>query len=301
MTPSRLPFVGLPLAALALGCGSSGGSLDVGTDEGGLSSVFPGTDASGQGAFDAYIEQNDVTVKFITLNCSGDCATVEAVGTGGYPPYTFRWDDGSTSAMRKICRSPSTNYTVKVTDTGTSGELARAPETVQVPLTAKGLACPDGGLLACSDGGGAGSGVLSGRYAGTVYCPPDGGVINVPTTDGGQNSGTVTLDLSVNGTAVGGSLYFTWSVGGAIAWQAELEGALDCSKGALQATWENARWGLPTTGADGGMTILLGGTGTGSITATPVSGSSGTISGNFDFAPSSGGSCDGTYAATLEP
>ena len=191
---------------------------------------------------------------------------------------------------------------MKVTDTGTSGELARAPETVQVPLTANVLACPDGGLLACRDGGGAGSGVLSGRYAGTVYCPPDGGVVNLPTADGGvANSGTVTLDLSVHGTAVGGTLYFTWSVGGAIAWQAELDGALDCSKGALQATWENAQWGFPTTGADGGMTILPAGTGTGSITASPVSGSPGTISGNFDFTPSSGGFCDGTYTAILEP
>ncbi len=202
MTPSRAPFVGIPLAALALGCGSSG--LDVGTDEGGASSVFPGTDASGQGAFDAYIEQNDVTVKFITLNCSGDCATVEAVGTGGYPPYTFKW------------------------------------------------ACPDGGWLACADGGGAGAGVLSGRYAGTVYCPPDGGVINVPTADGGQNSGTVTLDFSVNGTAVGGSLYFTWSVGGAIAWQAGLKGALDCPKGALQATWKTPSGGSPRPEPTGG-------------------------------------------------
>ncbi len=49
------------------------------------------------------------------------------------------------------------------------------------------------------------------------------------------------------------------------------------------------------------MTILLGGTGTGSITATPVSGSPGTVAGNFDFTPSSGGLCDGTYTATLEP
>ena len=146
--------------------------------------VLPGTDASGPGAFDAYIEQNHVTVTFITLSCSGKCATVEAVGTGGYPPYMFKWDDGSKSAMRQFCPTSSTNYNVKVTDTGTSGELARAPETVQVPLAANVLACPDGGLLACSDGGGAGPGVLSGRYTGTVYCPPDGGVINVPTADG---------------------------------------------------------------------------------------------------------------------
>ena len=104
MTPSRARLVALPLAALALGCGSRGENLDPGTDEGGPSFVPPGTDACGPGAFDAHIEQSHVTVKFIPLSCSGDCATVEAVGTGGYPPYTFKWDDGSTSAMRADLR-----------------------------------------------------------------------------------------------------------------------------------------------------------------------------------------------------
>jgi len=99
-------------------------------------------DAGGLAAFDAYIEQDHVAVKFITLSCSGDCATVEAVGTGGYAPYTFKWDDGTTNATRQVCPASSTNYSVKVTDTGTSGELARAPETVQVPLTADVLTCP---------------------------------------------------------------------------------------------------------------------------------------------------------------
>jgi hypothetical protein len=84
-------------------------------------------------------------VKFITLSCSDDCAEVEAVGTGGYPPYTFAWDDGSTSATRKVCPTSSTSYRVTVTDTGTSGEFSRGPETVQVSLPANVIACPDGG------------------------------------------------------------------------------------------------------------------------------------------------------------
>jgi hypothetical protein len=303
MTQQPAPFAALFCLGLAASCGTGRGAnyLDVGSDDAGSSFVVSGADA-GQADFDAYIDQGQVAVKFITLSCSGDCATVEAFGTGGYPPYTYAWDDGSTSATRRVCPTSSANYSVKVTDSGTAGEVARPAQTVQVPLTADVLTCPDAGLLvACSDGGTLGPGVLSGRYVGTVSCPPEGGVIDVPTADGGESSGTVTLDLSVNGTAVGGTLYFIWSVGAAIAWQAGLKGALDCPAGDLQATWENAQWGLPTTGPDGGMAIIPTGMGTGSITAAPVGGSLGAISGEFDFTPTSGGFCRGTYTAAFMP
>lgn len=138
------PFL---LASLNAGCGTDGGanySLDVGTDDGGPSFVLSGADG-GRGALDAYVEQNQVTVKVITLSCSGDCAIVEAVGTGGCPPYTFKWGDGSTAATRQVCPTSTTTYDVKVTDTGTVGEVPRPPQTVEVPLTADVLSCPDGG------------------------------------------------------------------------------------------------------------------------------------------------------------
>jgi hypothetical protein len=142
-TPSVVLAFGL---VTALGCGSSGQEqLSLGQDDGGPSFAFSGTDAGGQAALDAYIEQNQVAVKFVTLSCAGDCATVQAVGTGGYPPYSFKWENGSTSATRQVCPTSSTTYSVRVTDAGTSGELARAPETVQVPLAANVIACPDGG------------------------------------------------------------------------------------------------------------------------------------------------------------
>jgi hypothetical protein len=167
--------------ATAPGCGSSGQEqLSLGHDDGGPSFAFSGGDARGQAGLDAYVEQNQVEVKIVTLSCSGDCATVQAVGTGGYPPYTFTWDDGSTSATRQVCPTSSTSYSVKVTDTGTSGELARAPETVQVPLTADVLVCPDGGA-APSDSGASGcvtllessvSGPLTGT--GAITCSPSG-------------------------------------------------------------------------------------------------------------------------------
>jgi hypothetical protein len=153
MTPSRAWAVALLIAILALGCGGNAGnpySLPVGSDDGGGGSFVGGDDASASGAFDASIEQKHVAVTFVTLTCSDECADVVAVATGGRQPYTFAWDDGSTSAARHVCPTSSTRYSVKVTDTGTSGELARPAETLQVPLAANVIACPDGGA---SDGG----------------------------------------------------------------------------------------------------------------------------------------------------
>ena len=130
MTPRRARVLGLLLAASAFGCGSSGGSpysFDVGSDEGGPSFVASGLDG-GQNGFDAYVENSKhVAVQFVTLSCSNSCAIVEAVGTGGYPPYSFKWDNGSTTATRQVCPSSSASYNVKVTDTGSAGEISRRP------------------------------------------------------------------------------------------------------------------------------------------------------------------------------
>ncbi len=83
--------------------------------------------------------------------CAGECADVQAVATGGHPPYSFSWNDGSTNPMRRVCPTSNTSYDVKVSDTGTAGEFPRPPETVDVPLAANVLACADGGAL--GDGG----------------------------------------------------------------------------------------------------------------------------------------------------
>jgi hypothetical protein len=137
------------LLFLPASCGSRGTdaySLDVGSDDGGPSLVVvSGADASASTGLDAHIEENHVTVTFVTLGCSGSCADVVAVATGGHAPYTYRWDDGSTSASRHVCPSSTTSYHVKVTDTGTTGELARPAQSVQVSLAADVIACPDAG------------------------------------------------------------------------------------------------------------------------------------------------------------
>ena len=138
----------LTLFTFPSGCGSGTGrgpDGEVGVYTSDAGSFVPGSDTAGSAALDAHIEDDHVAVRVVTLGCAGDCADVEAVASGGVPPYSFVWEDGSTIASRHVCPTSSTAYRVTVTDTGTSGEFAQTPETVQVPLTANVLACPDGG------------------------------------------------------------------------------------------------------------------------------------------------------------
>jgi hypothetical protein len=135
------------LPVFGSGCGSSGGNGFAGVvgtyDSDADLSLGPGHDASAGPALEAHIEQNHIAIQVVTVSCAGPCADVVAVATGGHAPYTFTWEDGSTSTARHVCPSADTSYTVKVTDTATTGELGRAAQTVQVPLTANVIACPD--------------------------------------------------------------------------------------------------------------------------------------------------------------
>jgi hypothetical protein len=132
------------------GADNRGYSLIVGGDEGGAG-PFSGGDAAVAADLDAYIEQGQVAVKIVTVSCSGDCVTVEAVGTGGHAPYTFRWEDGSNDAVRRVCPAADTGYAVTVTDTGAMGEFPRPPQTARASVTANVLSCPDGGATCVLD------------------------------------------------------------------------------------------------------------------------------------------------------
>ncbi len=218
MTPKRARFVELFPVALAVGCGSSGGngySLDVGADDGGPSLVLGADDASATGAFDAHIEQNHIAVTFVTLSCAGPCADVVAVPTGGQAPYTFKWDDGSTTATRHVCPTSSTSYNVKVTDTGTTGELARPAETVQVPLAANVIACPDGGAAdagAPGDGSVTGCMTLTNPFVSGSSCPDEGGAtygtFTLPFPMDAGASYTMTLIPGLASTTAGSVTFY---------------------------------------------------------------------------------------------
>jgi hypothetical protein len=145
------------LASSPLACGShsnAGYALDVGGDDGGNGDFVHG-ETAGQG-LDAHIEEGQVAVKLITLSCVGSCATVEAVGTGGHPPYTYRWEDGSTDPVRQVCPAADSSYSVNVTDTGVTGEVPTAAQTAHASVIAEVLTCPDASAPlpegdACSD------------------------------------------------------------------------------------------------------------------------------------------------------
>jgi hypothetical protein len=66
-----------------------------------------------------------------------------AVAKGGFAPYSFTWEDGSTNPERHVCPTTNTAYQITVTDTGyQSPEFSRRPQTAQASVTANVLACP---------------------------------------------------------------------------------------------------------------------------------------------------------------
>jgi hypothetical protein len=304
-------------ALLAAGCGSNGGTacdcLPVGSDDDAGGS-FVGTDTGTSGPLDASIQENHVTVSILTLSCAGDCADVEAVPTGGHPPYTFAWDDGSTSATRRVCPTSTTNYYVKVTDSALTGEISQPAETVKVPLTADVLACLDG-AAALGDGGcgtSEGPPPAPGHYVGTITCgpgsqwqsygapggPADGGPEITPDGGGGA-LGTISLDLSIDPTTgkPAGTWYFQWNLA-VIAGGGSLQGTFECGGSQIDDTFVNSTWGLP--GAN--MTVITTGGLAGSLTAANTPGP-GAIGGFFTYMSSVAGNtgdvCVGSYTATL--
>lgn len=48
--------------------------------------------------------------------CLGNAASLNALGIGGSTPYTYMWDNGSTSAVRSVSPEANTTYNITVTD-----------------------------------------------------------------------------------------------------------------------------------------------------------------------------------------
>jgi hypothetical protein len=310
--------LGFVVATLA-GCGSAGpgDALDVGASEDG-SPMFTGSDAAAGGAFDAQIVHDQVAVSLITLACSGDCATVQAVASGGHPPYSFAWDNGSTSAQRQVCPTSTMDYHVTVTDTGTTGDFSQPPQSVTVPLTADVLTCHDGGATELVDAACGASGAAPpapGHYVGTVSCgpgsmwnsygapggPADGGPTVVGADAGESTLGTISLELTIDSTTAqpSGTWYFAWTLA-VIAGAGDLQGSFSCGGSQIDDTFANSQWGLP----NGSMGVVPTGTLTGGVTAARVSGAPGAIEGSFTYTSiiaggAMGDVCVGSYTAML--
>jgi len=157
----RVPSTGLALCVLCLiACsgGTSGRKLRVGSEphmqSGGSGGFGSGSGQGGGGgialgdeALSLHVEDIDaMTIEVITLACAGDCADVEAVASGGNPPYELEWEDGSTDAKRRVCLDASRTLSVSATDTSIDAEEFRYDaQTVTTNVTATVLDCSDGG------------------------------------------------------------------------------------------------------------------------------------------------------------
>jgi hypothetical protein len=151
------------------GCGGegSGSRLRVGnepgTDGGAAAGAGGGAGASGaSGAAGGGVGSSDnalsvhvldaagLRITIVTLSCDAECAQIEAVASGGNPPYAFAWDDGSTEPVRRVCPEASGALSVSATDTGIeSDEFVYEVHTARTVVTARVVDCSDAGV----DGG----------------------------------------------------------------------------------------------------------------------------------------------------
>jgi hypothetical protein len=228
------------LVLVLVGCGGDGGGrgLRVGMNgpEGGGNAGVAGIDnpsggASGgldvmEHALAVEVQHESLAVELVTLRCAGECAEVEAVATGGHPPYTFAWDDGPTDAMRMLCSDATTTFGVAVTDTGIdTEELSYAARTERAEVTAAVLSCSDDGgvpeaelclenpsiegtpglpLLTPFDALGWDACVdLAGLHTGIAdETTAQGGVVIYPAPADGESYGTISQDSGFGGRGV---------------------------------------------------------------------------------------------------
>jgi hypothetical protein len=132
----------------AMDSGSGGRVAELGDAR----STGDGRSANGAGSNDLGVDIRDIDglpIDVVTLRCPGDCADVVALPRGGNPPYVLRWDDGSTSAKRRVCLQADRTLTIAVMDTKSpASEPDYRAHTSMASLEARVLQCSsavDGG------------------------------------------------------------------------------------------------------------------------------------------------------------
>jgi len=127
---------------------------------GGFAGSGPGPQADGGIASSAnelsvrITDGEAMTLTIVTLGCAGACADVEAVATGGNPPYQFVWDDGATTARRHVCLDATMQLSVTATDTAlATDEFQHEAQTAIAKLNAQVLECNDAGTPPPNDCG----------------------------------------------------------------------------------------------------------------------------------------------------
>lgn len=136
--------------AATSGVGGASGAAGIGRDNPADGGVVTGSASP----LRVHVEDlGEMTIEVVTVACAGDCADVRAVASGGNPPYEYAWEDGSTSALRRVCLDASATLSVSATDTAIdSEEFSYGARTASTELTARVLGCeepPDAGT--CDD------------------------------------------------------------------------------------------------------------------------------------------------------
>lgn len=80
--------------------------------------------------------------------CPGNCAAVNASGTGGTSPYTYTWSSNATTQNINPCPASTTTYTVTIKDasgsTSTSTTVVTINPAVNVTTTVTNISCSGG-------------------------------------------------------------------------------------------------------------------------------------------------------------
>jgi hypothetical protein len=297
-TGTRLPRT----SALPAFAGASGSATKIiGSAGGGSLLGTAGTTSVTDNALTVHVEDiKAVRIELLTLACAGGCADIEAVASGGNAPYTFAWEDSSTSARRHVCLDADATLEVRTTDTAIStAEFGYAAHTAYASVAASVLDCPDGGT--CDLGTGTAT-PKSGHYVGDLICGAGSySILNgMHVDDASAGLGSITLDLAIDpGTAQQSGTVSTLAVG-VLATFAKLDGKLDC--GTFRGTLVDGHWGLPGATPE---TLISTGDFRGDLTVSAVPGKPDTITGVFPSKAYTGtsenGLCAGTFTAMLMP
>ena len=163
---------GNPGSATVTAGGGAGGFTylwSTGATTGSISNLQSGqytvviTDQNGCTLIDTAIIQQAVPVSITQVNvspalCAGQNGTVSLVISGGVPPYTYAWSDGSTNAT--LTAAAGSGYSVVVTDaTGCTGQAGNititAPAAISTTFSVQNANCgaSDGSLIVSGSGG----------------------------------------------------------------------------------------------------------------------------------------------------
>ena len=117
------------------------------------------------------------------------CATIDGSASGGFPPYTYSWSNGSTDPSITVCPTATTTYTFTVTDS--KGCVTTTDWTVEVMnIFCSGTAGSAAGCgIASGSGSGAGASSSGGPFKACTFSDSGSGSPRSACDNSGSSSG----------------------------------------------------------------------------------------------------------------